>query len=111
MNCPVCGNIETKLLHNISAEESARHFILNKKNRKFQQLKDHLRKLWNSDKCQVLQCLNCGFCFSSPYIGGDKIFYDLAYERSGYPTWKFEFEETLNTIKLTVENERINNYT
>lgn len=113
MDCPICGNTHIKLVYSISIEESARHFIHNKRNHKFQLLKSHLYKLWNSNECQVLQCLNCGFTFSYPYIGGDKIFYNLAYERSasGYPKWKFEFEETLKNIELIVKNENLNNFT
>ena len=32
-----------------------------------------------------MQCSQCGFCFSYPYVAGDERFYSLAYVRSGYP--------------------------
>lgn len=103
-NCPVCGNNSYKILYEVTNEQSAKHFIPNQSSKKYTQLSQHLLKLWGKNKCQVLECQNCGFGYANPYMGGDKIFYDLAYQRTGYPKWKFEFEETFNSISKIIEN-------
>jgi SAM-dependent methyltransferase len=46
-----------------------------------------------------MQCTQCGFCFSDPYVAGDERFYSLAYVRSGYPKWKWEFQVTYDAIR------------
>ncbi|MGJ5674891.1 MAG: class I SAM-dependent methyltransferase [Nostochopsis sp.] len=54
-----------------------------------------------------MKCEDCGFGYASPYVGGDKKFYDLAYERSGYPTWKFEFQETIDFLSnISLDREK-----
>ena len=111
MNCPICDFIDTKVLYTVTVEESARCFIRNKRYPDFQLLKNNLYKLWNSDKCQVLRCLNCDFSFSYPYIAGDNIFYNIVYKKPAYPTWKFEFEETLNTINSILKYRDISDST
>lgn len=51
------------------------------------------------------------FSFSYPYIAGDNIFYNIVYKESTYPTWRFEFEETLNTINSILKYRDISDST
>ncbi|MBR8839346.1 MAG: class I SAM-dependent methyltransferase [Stigonema ocellatum SAG 48.90 = DSM 106950] len=98
--CPVCGSERNEVLYEVSCDDSARHFIVNRKCERFSQLRTHLENLWGANSCCVLRCGDCGFSYANPYIGGDKKFYDLAYQRNtdAYPTWKFEFQETFNFL-------------
>ncbi len=105
--CPICGSKNSKVLYQVTCDESARHFIVNRKSQNFFSLREHLANLWGAEKCSVVKCNDCGFGYASPYIGGDKKFYDLAYQRSGYPTWKFEFQETLDFL-LNISFDRKN---
>jgi hypothetical protein len=103
-NCPVCNCPDGLLLYTINSEEATRNFRLKKTSRiKYLQLENHIKKLWGQSHCQVVKCCNCGFCYANPYVCGDKIFYDLAYERTGYPQWGFEFQKSFDAIKIIVK--------
>jgi SAM-dependent methyltransferase len=65
---------------------------------RFLELVSHIENLWGQNTCEVVQCGKCGFSFSHPFIAGDKRFYSLAYSRSGYPRWKWEFQLTYDLI-------------
>jgi len=100
-SCPVCGN-ERGLarLWQASSEEAAQHFVLKEKNQeRHQALKAQIEILWRKDTCDIVQCDECGFCFSHPYVSGDAKFYDLAFHGSGYPSWKWEFQLTYDELK------------
>ncbi|QYO67396.1 class I SAM-dependent methyltransferase [Leptolyngbya sp. 7M] len=58
----------------------------------------HIKTLWQQDFCDVVRCDYCGFCYSYPYIAGDARFYTLAYEREGYPKWKWEHQLTSDAL-------------
>jgi len=99
-NCPVCFAGNAYLLWGAGSAEAAQHFILKEKYpERFLELTLHIETLWGKDACRVVKCGNCGFCYSDPYVAGDEKFYELAYLRSGYPTWKWEFQITLDTMK------------
>jgi len=51
-----------------------------------------------------MQCSQCGFCFSYPYVAGDERFYSLAYVRSGYPKWKWEFQITYDLLRRNLRS-------
>ena len=105
--CPVCKNRTADLLYEVTNDESAKHFIINhQKNQKFVLLKEHLKKLWDGETCQVVKCNQCQFCYANPFVGGDELFYDLACGKTNYPQWRFEFEVTLNAIKDILQEEK-----
>tara|TARA_Y100000741_G_scaffold313276_1_gene258163 strand:- start:653 stop:871 length:219 start_codon:yes stop_codon:yes gene_type:complete len=55
-----------------SSLEAAQHFILKQKHpKKYDQLVSHIQLLWESNNCEVAQCIKCDFIFSNPYIAGD----------------------------------------
>jgi SAM-dependent methyltransferase len=70
-------------------------------------LREHIQSLWQGDECSVIACAQCGFCHADPYIAGDARFYELAYERTGYPAWKWEFGMTRDTITRLVEGHQL----
>ena len=108
IKCPVCCANEAHLLWSVSSKQAAQHFILKEKqSERFLKLVSHIESLWGQDICEVVQCNNCGFCYSNPYVAGDKQFYTLAYERSpgGYPTWKWEYQITYETLKMFLKPE------
>ncbi len=97
--CPVCGTMDATILWVTSSNQSAQHFVLHEKHpTKYFKLVSQIESIWGQNKCEVIQCDGCGFCYSNPYIAGDSQFYDLAYDRSSYPTWKWEFLLTYNIL-------------
>ena len=106
IKCPVCCTNEAHLLWSVSSKQAAQHFILKEKqSERFLKLVSHIESLWGQDSCEVVQCNNCGFCYSNPYVAGDMQFYTLAYDRSGYPTWKWEYQITYETLKMFLKPE------
>lgn len=102
--CPICkgGGV---LLYPVDINQSATHFLLEKNDTKrFHKLKMHIKKLWDASSCAVVKCNECGFCYSHPYVAGDSEFYRLAYERKGYPLWKWEYEVTLSSLLDLLSN-------
>jgi SAM-dependent methyltransferase len=97
------------LLYAVTASEAATHFILPWQNQdRYEQLKEHIRHLWNqNNNCQVVCCKSCMGVFSWPFVAGDKKFYDLAYSRSGYPQEKWEYKRTLEFLLQTVPTSKL----
>jgi SAM-dependent methyltransferase len=106
--CPFCKDTKGVLLYTVTASEAATHFILPWQNRdRYEQLKEHIRDLWNQNTCQVVCCKSCSGVFSWPFVAGDKIFYDLAYTRSGYPQEKWEYKRALEFLLKTVPTPKL----
>lgn len=105
LSCPVCCEDKAYLLWSTNNEQAAQHFVLKEKYpERFLELSTHIEKLWGQDICEVVQCQNCGFVYSNPYVAGDERFYHLAYVSHGYPKWKWEFQLTydvLNNFSMT----------
>jgi 2-polyprenyl-3-methyl-5-hydroxy-6-metoxy-1,4-benzoquinol methylase len=98
-SCPVCYFADARILWKINSTQAAQHFVLKEvEPERYQGLVAHIEKLWGQDNCEVVQCNNCGFCYSNPYIGGDERFYTLAYDRSKYPSWKWEHQLTYDVL-------------
>jgi|GEM_PF-1117103 len=95
--CPFCKATEGKSLYTVTAAQSATHFVLPWHNaEKHKQLEKHIISLWHQDTCQLICCSSCAGVFCWPFVAGDKEFYDLAYERSGYPQNKWEFKKAVD---------------
>ncbi len=100
IRCPVCFTNSAHRLWSASSQQAAQHFVLQEKYPvRYFELVSHIEVLWGQKTCEFVQCENCKFCFSHPYIAGDERFYTLAYERSGYPSWKWEFQLTYDVLK------------
>lgn len=100
IKCPVCSTSKAHRLWDVTSNQAAQHFVLKEKYpERFSELVSHIEGLWEQNTCEVVQCDNCSFCYSNPYVAGDKRFYDLAYDRSGYPKWKWEFQLTYDLLK------------
>ena len=98
--CPVCYSDKADRLWGVNSKQAAQHFILHEKHpERFAELKSHIENLWGQNTCEVVQCKNCEFCYSNPYIAGDERFYNLAYDHSGYPKWKWEFQLTYEVLR------------
>jgi len=100
--CPVCRAGNARILWKVDSRQAAQHFVLEERDRKrFLKLASHIEALWGGKTCEVAECESCGFCFSNPFIAGDKRFYELAYVRheGGYPEWKWEFQLTYEALK------------
>ncbi len=105
--CPVCYGKETSLLYEVSNEEAAQHFILREADSaRFGELAAHIESLWGSPVCRVLKCTRCSFCFACPFVAGDKLFYSLAYERTGYPSDKWEYNVTCDFLADRIRHGR-----
>lgn len=98
--CPVCFSTNARLLWSVKSNQAAQNFILKEKEpQRFFDLVYHIESMWGQITCAVVQCNTCEFCFSNPYVGGDKKFYDLAYDRSGYPHWTWEHQLTYAALR------------
>lgn len=104
--CPICCTSNSHLLWCVNSYQAARHFVLQERYpERFLKLVSHIADLWGQNTCEVVQCDKCGFIYSNPYIAGDERFYSLAYVRSGYPTWKWEFQLTYDVLsKCSIPN-------
>lgn len=103
--CPICCTDNAHLLWYVSSKQAAQHFVLQEKYPdRFLDLVSHIENLWGQNTCEVVQCDKCSFCYSNPYIAGDERFYSLAYVRSGYPTWKWEFQQTYDVLNKSVRS-------
>ncbi len=99
--CPVCYSTNLKTLRDVSSGEAAQHFILREANpSRNQNLKAHIETLWGGGNCAMRQCQECDFGFSDPYVAGDADFYNLAYERSGYPSDKWDYSRTVEELEV-----------
>lgn len=97
--CPICYFKSAKILWSVNNDDAAKHYVLKETEpQRFLKLVSHIKKLWQQDSCDIVRCDNCGFCYSNPYVAGDDKFYALAYERSGYPTWKWEHQLTYEVL-------------
>lgn len=100
VECPVCCTEDAHRLWNLSSKQAAQHFVLQEKqSERHAELVTHIDKLWGQNTSEIVQCDNCGFCHCNPYVAGDERFYFLAYDPSGYPTWKWEFQVTLDALR------------
>lgn len=103
--CPVCHSNAGHILWSVNSEQAAQHYVLKETDpSKFQKLSTHIQELWQRDTCDVVQCDRCGFCYSHPYVAGDSQFYTLAYDRSHYPTWKWEHQLTYDALNNGSKN-------
>jgi 2-polyprenyl-3-methyl-5-hydroxy-6-metoxy-1,4-benzoquinol methylase len=94
--CPFCHSSKGASLYTVTSSEAATHFVLPWQNSdRYHQLQTHLQKMWNQDTAQVIRCQTCEGVFAQPFQAGDKTFYDLAYERTGYPREKWEFDRAI----------------
>jgi SAM-dependent methyltransferase len=97
--CPICCTDAAHLLWDVDSKKAAQHFILKEKSpNRSADLSLHIGNLWGQNTCEIVQCDRCGFCFSNPYVAGDERFYSLAYVRSSYPKWKWEFQVTYDVL-------------
>lgn len=105
-NCPVCYSAVANILWTVSSSQAAQHFVLKEADSKrFLKLVSHIEGLWKGGICEVVRCDKCGFCYSNPYVAGDKQFYDLAYGRCSYPVWKWEYRLTYEVLIKYIEPE------
>lgn len=108
-HCPVCHSVDGNLLYSINSYQAAQHFILKEVDRqRFLRLRLHIEDIWGADSCQVINCSACNYCYAYPYVAGDSEFYALAYDRSGYPMRKWEYQVTREKIQ-DISNGQINN--
>lgn len=109
VRCPICCTDDSHLLWCVSSRQAAQHFVLQEKHpERFLELASHIESLLGQNTCEVVQCDKCEFVYSNPYIAGDDRFYSLAYVRSGYPTWKWEFQMTYDVLsKYASSNDKL----
>jgi SAM-dependent methyltransferase len=107
--CPVCQASTTRKVYDLSAAEAAQHFVLREHSaERNRRLESHIRRLWRAEHCSIRQCTACGFGFAHPYVAGDVTFYNLAYDRTGYPHDKWEYRRTLEELSsMEFRGERI----
>lgn len=104
VSCPFCKVKTGQIIRNITAEQSASYFVLEKNDFvRYNGLRKHIASLWGQENCKVIHCDACGGSYAWPFISGDKLFYDLAFPSHRYPRNKWEYSRAISLIK-----ERIN---
>lgn len=97
--CPVCGFSRGEQLWSVDHLQAARHFVLPEADpQRYAELASHIASLWQTDRCRVVRCGRCRFCFSWPFVAGDARFYAVAYPNHRYPKWKWEYDAALEWI-------------
>lgn len=97
--CPACHTDHAEQLWRVEAAEAAQHYVLREVHpARHRALRDHIESLWGASTCDVLRCTDCGFGFAHPFVAGDAQFYALAYDRTGYPAWKWEYDRTVKAL-------------
>ena len=98
--CPACHATSSVLLYAVAVEDAAQHYVRRElEPERHDALRAHIETLWGGLGAEVLRCRACGFGFADPFVAGDERFYTLAYQRTGYPGWKWEFERTLAALR------------
>ena len=104
--CPVCATESAVQLWQVSSRDAAQHYVLKEAAKeRYNALVKSIESLWGGENCRVVRCGSCQFVFSDPYIAGNAGFYGLAYERSGYPKWKWEYQITLEALRHEKKSE------
>lgn len=94
------------MLREVCASEAAQHFVLREvEPKRHQELVDHIVSLWGVSTSEVVCCDLCNFVFANPYVAGDGIFYNLAFEKPQYPKWRWEFQKTLDCLRSDSDRE------
>ncbi|MEZ4703262.1 MAG: class I SAM-dependent methyltransferase [Rhodothermales bacterium] len=100
IECPACRGREGLLLYTVDAATAAQHYVLHEVHpERHRALEAHIATLWGQPACDLVRCARCGLVSADPYVAGDARFYDLAYERTGYPAWKWEFAQTRDALQ------------
>jgi len=108
--CPICGFSRNTLFYSVNFDQATQHFVLKEKDlKRFKALKSHILHLWQKSEAQIIKCNNCRFVFSIPHIAGDYKFYELAYQRTGYPKWKWEYSLSYNFLEKFISSKSFDN--
>lgn len=100
VRCPICSSTEVTSLYSVDSVQAAQHVVGRDVDpQRLQQLKLHIESLWHDYTCAFISCDNCSFGFAQPYIAADKRFYELVYNDSVYPRWKWEYQMTLGVLR------------
>lgn len=100
--CPICTNTTCEVLWSETSDVAARVFVSPAEDPlRYKKLVSYLNRLWNKESIQLVSCNNCSFIFSDPFKAGDKTFYDMAYVRTHYPKWRWEYGIAINKINNT----------
>jgi SAM-dependent methyltransferase len=98
--CPICDSDAAQMLWDVSSKGAAQHYVLKEADEaRFGNLVNAIESLWKKNEARVVRCGNCEFVYSDPYVAGDGNFYGLAYQRTGYPKWKWEYQVTLDALR------------
>lgn len=98
--CPICDADAAAMLWRVSSKDAAQHYVLKEADEtRFGNLVMAIESLWKKNEAQVVRCESCDFVHSDPYVAGDGEFYGLAYQRTGYPKWKWEYQVTLDAMR------------
>ena len=100
VQCPVCKTVcNSTPIYHYTALQAASHFCPQTRNEdRYQRLAANIKKLWQGEKSVILGCQNCGFSFGYPFIGGDEEFYSILHEQKGYPTWRWDYDITIQRV-------------
>ncbi len=98
--CPVCSARCATAPHQVfNSATAAAHFCPPVRDAdRHRRLQQCIERLWGDTHAAVHYCPQCGFGFGWPYVGGDEEFYSIMHEMAGYPTWRWEFDHTINTV-------------
>lgn len=97
--CPVCAGKAAITLYTANSGQAAQHFVLREADEaRHLALKNQIEKLWLGPQVSVQKCAGCEFVYAFPFVAGDRAFYELAFRREHYPSWKWEFQATRESL-------------
>lgn len=102
IQCPAClGTNIGAVFQRLTTDQAAEFFVPKGRSRsRHDAMLTILRRLWEgAEVVDLRRCLDCGFGFAIPFVAGDIAFYEVAFQgASPYPTDRWEFRRTLDTL-------------
>ncbi|KPK82835.1 MAG: hypothetical protein AMS27_13895, partial [Bacteroides sp. SM23_62_1] len=68
--CPICLSPNYKILYKITINMGIEHLGINPESEQGAKLKSIIRKLWEGDVSDFVQCMSCSFVYADPFIAG-----------------------------------------
>jgi hypothetical protein len=100
--CPVCGSGNSSLLYKVNSSAATKHFVSENDTNRILELTGEIEKIWEEKTAEFRLCNSCTFKYAVPFKAGSHQFYSIAYSGSVYyPTWKWDYEITLQSILNT----------
>jgi len=101
ISCPVCEGQRGTLLYEVTSDQAANHFSFRDGigSDRHSALRKAIEGVWGQASARAVLCGTCEFGYADPHVAGGADFYKLAFDGTGYPSWRWEFGETIEFLQ------------